>query len=117
MSEENKTQTKITITAPLIFKGNANDYGWMQVAVKEDSGEYPTTIAMDFKEDKVKECKVGDIVELTGYVNSREYNGKFYTQINGNWFKNLDAGAGFKASAKHTQQESNESPFEDDGAF
>lgn len=111
MSEENKTRTKIDITAPVIYISEERN-GYVTVAVKEDSGEYPTTIAIDFKGDKVN-AKVGDVVQMSGYASSREYKGRYYTGIRGTWFKNIDSGAGSGASAKHTEPEEND-PFDDE---
>lgn len=57
-----------------------------QVVITIDNGKYPTDVAIDFLKDKVKlleNAKVGQIANVKINVVSREYQGKWYTNVNG----------------------------------
>lgn len=52
-----------------------------QTAVLETEGQYPKKVAFDTFGDKIKDLNVGDKVTVGIDIDSREYNGKWYTNI------------------------------------
>jgi hypothetical protein len=61
---------------------------WKKQSFKIDQGdmhnpEVVITVMGDERIRNLSKNKVGDYVEVTCYINSREYNGKFYHNING----------------------------------
>jgi hypothetical protein len=56
-----------------------------QAFILETEGQYPKKIAVDVWEDKVA-MAMGESVELSVNVESREYNGKWFTNISA-WSK------------------------------
>lgn len=57
-----------------------------QVVITIENGKYPNDIAIDFLKDKVKlidNAKPGQIATIKINVVSREYQGKWYTNVNG----------------------------------
>jgi hypothetical protein len=53
--------------------------------VVETDGDYPKKVAIDLFNDKLDNCpKVGDIVTSHLNIESREFNGKWYTNV-GAW--------------------------------
>ena len=49
-------------------------------------GKYPNDIAIDFIKDKISwldSAEVGQIATVKVNIQSKEYNGKYYTNING----------------------------------
>lgn len=55
-----------------------------QVVIDCATGNYPCPVAVDFIKDAVKQADAlheGDEVEITGFVNGREYNGRFYVDL------------------------------------
>lgn len=65
------------------------------VTVRETSGQYPTELAFQYGGkflERAKDTAVGDTVRCEGYVSSRSYNGKWYTNVRGTWLKTLSRG-------------------------
>ncbi len=51
--------------------------------VIETAGQYPKKVCMQLFGDKVNECpNVGDEVKVSFDIESREWNGKWFTQLN-----------------------------------
>lgn len=82
---------KIEITAKCEAVGRIEEIGekkfkkriFVLVELKEDQ-KYPTRIAFTLKKDKVTlidETAVGKTLNVTGYVESREWNGKYFTDV------------------------------------
>ena len=80
------------ITAKLISLGNATEGTsakgpWRNAtAIFETQEEYPKTIAVDFfntKLEEVTKIPLGSICVVKFDVSSREFNGKYYTKLNG----------------------------------
>lgn len=49
-------------------------------------GKYPTDVAIDFLKDKTKlldSVSIGSIATVSVNIQSREYQGKWYTNVNG----------------------------------
>ena len=68
-----------------------------QTFVLETEGQYPKKIAFDVWEDKVA-LGEGENVTLQVNIESREYNGKWYTNISA-WKKDSQGAAGAPAPA------------------
>lgn len=63
-----------------------NNWVVQEFVTEETEGNYPKTIAMQvFGADKVNDFTanyaVGDIVDIDFDIESREYNGRYYTQV------------------------------------
>jgi hypothetical protein len=56
-----------------------------QTFVLETEGQYPKKIAFDVWENKI-ELALGEVVTVAVNIESREYNGKYFTNISG-WKK------------------------------
>lgn len=52
-----------------------------QTAVITYGDQYPKSMAFDMFGDRIKDLKVGDTITVKFDVDSREYNGKWYTNI------------------------------------
>lgn len=61
--------------------------------------------------DKANYAKVGDEVTITGYIQSREYNGNYYTSINGTYIKLENAAPAAAAAPAPEQQSFKDLPF------
>lgn len=62
----------------------ASGFAKRQVVIDCATGNYPCPVAVDFIKDAVKQADSlheGDEVEITGFVNGREYNGRFYVDL------------------------------------
>ena len=61
------------------------------VVDEELGGEYPNHLAFEFAKDLEYRAAVhvGDRVSATGYLGSRAYQGKYYTQIRGTYCKTI----------------------------
>lgn len=68
-----------------------------QTAVLETAGQYPKKVAFDMFGDKIKSLTIGDSVSVDFDVESREYNGKYYTNVNA-W--KVETGASVPSSPK-----------------
>jgi|688.fasta_scaffold107805_2 hypothetical protein len=67
-----------------------------QTVVLETNGEYPKKIAMSFfgnTADEIGKVKEGDFLDCNIDIESREYNGKYYTDVKCWKFKVLSASA------------------------
>lgn len=91
---KNVNEVKITgvvVSAPQHSTGNTNGKEWnklnFQVSTEIDYSEKYTeknTIDVAFYGkaiDKVANVEIGQILDLSGSLNSREYNGKWYTNF------------------------------------
>jgi len=75
---------KVVAILPL-EKGTGKTSGkeWSkQTAVITYGDQYPKNMAFDMFGDRIKELKVGDTITVKFDVESHEYNGKWYTNIN-----------------------------------
>jgi hypothetical protein len=80
---------KIEITATCSHVGEVetigqNGFKKRTFTLKDDSGQYPKIVALTLKKDKVNlidRRHVGSTVKAIGYVESREWNGKFFTEV------------------------------------
>ena len=62
-----------------------------QTCLVETDAKFNNIVAIKCMGDKVKQMNklnVGDMVTISVNVYSREYNGKYYNQIDGWWFTN-----------------------------
>ena len=124
MSEQSKTSTKVTIIGEVI--NIRSNRGYTDYVIKDDSGEYDSILCITFKDDKLQyPPKEGDEVEASGYVSSKEWNGKYFTNTRGSFMKKLSGGSDSGSSNQSQSQEpsqdenpfSEEDPYEDDVPF
>jgi len=78
-----------TLTGRIVHIGATETVGTSQFEkrqiVIEQSGQYPQQIAMELVKDKCSladSFKIGDTVEVSFDLRGREYNGKYYTNLN-----------------------------------
>jgi exonuclease VII large subunit len=106
---ENKTNTKITIHGEVINIGEPKN-GYTDYVVTETDGEYPAVVCFSWKDDKLQNPpRIADTVEMSGYVKSNEWNGRYFTNIRGTFSK-------IKTASESPPQSDNipddEDPFE-----
>ena len=58
------------------------------------------------KINQLNKFSEGDTIDIMCNVYSREYNGRYYTSLDGYWFANKNAGA-----HKNTQEDEDDLPF------
>lgn len=85
-------EIKGTIVAVLPLQtGEGKNGTWSkQTAVLETAGQYPKKVAFEMWKDKIKELKIGDTVNIGFDIESREYEGKWYTNNVGVWKVEVD---------------------------
>lgn len=66
-----------------------------QVLVVQSEGAYPKKVAFSIMNDKIAQAniQIGNIVEAEVSIESREYNGKWYTDLNAYRVDNMSVGA------------------------
>lgn len=80
---------KIEITATCSHVGDIetigqNGFKKRTFVLKDESGQFPKIVAFTLKKDKVAKIdrrSVGKTVKAIGYVESREWNGKYFTEV------------------------------------
>jgi hypothetical protein len=80
---------KIEITATCSHVGEIESIGQngfkkRTFVLKDKSGQYPKLLALTLKKDKVDKIdrrSVGKTVKVVGYIESREWQGKYYTEV------------------------------------
>ena len=79
-----KITGKITVVLPLQEGTSAKGTAWSkQTAVVEESeGQYPQSLAFDMMSDKIVALNVGDVVEIDFDTKAREYQGKYFNNVN-----------------------------------
>lgn len=79
MEIQGKCIAVLPIESGTSAKGNA----WQKRNfVIETAGQYPKKVCLQLFGDKVNDCpNVGEEVKVSFDINSREYNGRWYTQL------------------------------------
>jgi hypothetical protein len=80
---------KIEITATCSHVGEVetigqNGFKKRTFVLKDESGQYPKILAFTLKKDKVDKIDrrhVGSTVKAIGYVESREWQGRYFTEV------------------------------------
>lgn len=80
---------KIEITATCSHVGDVESIGQngfkkRTFVLKDESGQYPKIVAFTLKKekiDKIDSRHIGSTVKATGYVESHEWNGRFFTEV------------------------------------
>lgn len=80
---------KIEITATCSHVGEVETIGQNGLkkrtfVLKDESGQYPKILAFTLKKDKVDKIdrrSVGKTIKAVGYVESREWNGRYFTEV------------------------------------
>ena len=77
-------QGKVIVALPIESGTSKSGNAWQkQNFVIETAGQYPKKVCLQLFGDKVNECPaVGDEVKVSFDAESREYNGRWYTQLN-----------------------------------
>jgi len=75
---------KITVVLPLQEGTSAKGTAWSkQTAVVEESeGQYPQSLSFDMMGDKIVPLTVGQQVEVDFDTKAREYQGKWFNNVN-----------------------------------
>mgnify|MGYP003436703368 CR=1 FL=1 len=109
MSREVKGQVKAILATETL-----NDGFKKRVIVVTEQGEYPKDIAIEFLKDKVTildKFKVGETVTVGINIQSREWQGKWFTNVNG-WKINSEGQEAVQAVAPPaSNDESDGLPF------
>lgn len=101
-----------------VQRGNSAKGPWakQEFVIEYKEGNYPASVCMNvWGEDKVKDLEkfqVGDVVKVSFNLSSREFNGKWYTDIRA--WKMIPAGAApasQAAQASHPAPEASAVPF------
>ena len=79
-----KITGRITVVLPLQEGTSAKGTAWSkQTAVVEESeGQYPQSLAFDMMSDKIVALNVGYVVEIDFDTKAREYQGKYFNNVN-----------------------------------
>lgn len=103
-----------------IEKINHGDKGYSHIVISETSEKgYNTALAFEFKTEKVESLSEGQLVFISGYVSSREWNGKYFTSIRGYKFivendsneEKKDKGFAKRADLQSEKDDFEEAPF------
>lgn len=89
------------------------DWQTQSYAIKETEEKYPKIVAFDiFGEEKIKEAnlKVGDIVSVEANVESREWNGRYFTSISA-WRVEKEGGVQETPQAPQEEETKGDLPF------
>ncbi len=65
-------------------KVGQNETPKITFVVEEEGKEYPSSVAVDLRKDKIEELKsfkVGDSIKISMNFRAREYNGKYFNSI------------------------------------
>ena len=91
--------------------GESANGSWQkqEFVLLEDKEQYPKTIAFEIWGDKIKAPSVGDKVNVSINIESREYNGKYYTNVKAWKVETLNAET--TQEEKPEQLESDDLPF------
>jgi len=75
---------RITVVLPLQEGTSAKGTAWKkQTAVVEESeGQYPQSLSFDMMSDKIVALTVGQHVEVDFDTKAREYQGKYFNNVN-----------------------------------
>ena len=101
------------VSTPVVSKKNDKTYESVTIVIEEQGEQYPSSIAFTAlnKPDEVSKCKIGSDVKAIINVQAREWDGKWFTNLNVWKIEVLEAaqfnGAQFdpKANYDKTQQE------------
>jgi len=81
-----ENQTKVSVKGKCVHIDI--NKGWHAITVGWNDGKYDQAITIQFKEDKLlTKPEVGDIVEMSGYCGSKEWKGRYFTNVNGAFCK------------------------------
>ena len=106
------SNSKIEIKGKCIHIGEERN-GYQTFTIEDSSGEYPLILSFDWKLEKLQyPPKVNDIVEMSGYVSSREWQGRYFTSIRGSFSKIEKSN-----EPEPKQEDPAEDPFEDEAPF
>lgn len=76
-----------------VQSGESANGGWQkQEFIIETEGQYPKQVCIGLWGDKVNTVQVGSVVNVEVNVESREYNGRWYTEVKA-WKVDVVSGA------------------------
>jgi hypothetical protein len=106
---ETKTETKVTVIGKIIHV-NMDRPDYPKYTVEETGkDQYPAVVTFDINPQKTKQLPVmGDNVEMSGYVGSRLWNGKYFTGVRCTFCKILGSAP---QSIPNGEEDFNEAPF------
>ena len=111
---EDKIQTAVKMVGKVINVDMKNEK-FPKVTLEEQNSDsqYPTVLTFDLNTEKVRTLpQMGDMVEASGYVGSREWHGRYFTGVRCSFCKVL--GNSHKPQQPKPQQEN---IFEEDVNF
>ena len=72
------------VSTPVVSKKNDKTYESVTIVIEEQGEQYPSSIAFTAlnKPDEVAKCKIGSDVKAIINVQAREWDGKWFTNLN-----------------------------------
>ena len=72
------------VSTPVVSKKNDKTYESVTIVIEEQGEQYPSSIAFTAlnKPDEVSKCKIGSDVKAIINVQAREWDGKWFTNLN-----------------------------------
>jgi hypothetical protein len=89
---------KFEITAPIVEIGaiesfGANGFQKRNLILLEQNSEYENPVCVEFSGDKIERPdshQIGQMVTVSGFINCREWEGKYFTSLRGSFIKNAE---------------------------
>lgn len=72
------------VSTPVVSRKNDKTYESVTIVIEEQGEQYPSSIAFTAlnKPDEVSKCKIGSDVKAIINVQAREWDGKWFTNLN-----------------------------------
>ena len=72
------------VSTPVVSKKNDKTYESVTIVIEEQGEQYPSSIAFTAlnKPDEVSKCKIGSDIKAIINVQAREWDGKWFTNLN-----------------------------------
>ena len=87
-----ETQAVIKEIGPIESFGDGG-FQKRNLILTEQNGEYENVVCVEWSGDKLERPEshqVGQMVLVSGFINCREWNGKYFTSLKGSFIQNVD---------------------------